>query len=76
VDRPWTGGFQDQARLGLFVLLWAPLGLWRLWFPCVAVGGVPRAAAVLPWPIPDPGVRLILLNLGALLVHSGYGWGV
>jgi hypothetical protein len=55
VDRPRSGGFQDQARLGLFVLLFG--ALWASG-TCGSCTGVPRATTVVPWPVPDPGVRL------------------
>jgi hypothetical protein len=35
--------------------LWGLLGLWRL---CFRVG-VPRAATVFPWSVPDPGIRFL-----------------
>jgi hypothetical protein len=48
----WVSG---SGTHGSFCLaLWGLLGLWRLWFRA----GVPRVAAVFPWSIPDPGIRL------------------
>jgi hypothetical protein len=55
LDRPWSGGFQDQARLSLFVLLFG--ALWASG-SCGSCAGVPRGTAVFPWPVPDPGVSL------------------
>jgi hypothetical protein len=49
VDRPRSSGFQDQTSVGLVVLPFGPLA------PVVRTG-VPRAAAVFPWPVPDPGI--------------------
>jgi hypothetical protein len=62
MNRPRTGGFQDQARLGLFVL---PLAAFRASGACGFRDGEPRAASVFPWPIPDPGIFSVSLNLGA-----------
>jgi hypothetical protein len=55
VDRPRSGEFQDQARMGLFVSLFG--ALWASG-ACESCAGVPRAAAVFPWSVPDPGIRL------------------
>jgi hypothetical protein len=42
MNRPRTGGFQDQARLGLFCLASRGLsGLWRLWFSVMGNHGRP-----------------------------------
>jgi hypothetical protein len=62
MERPWIGGFQDQASLGLFVLL-----LGALWASGTggSCAGVPRAATVFSWPIPDPGIFSVPLILGA-----------
>jgi hypothetical protein len=62
MNYPRTGGFQDQARLGLFV---SPLGAFRASGACGFREGGPRAAAVFPWPIPDPGIFSVPLSLGA-----------
>jgi hypothetical protein len=43
IGRPRTGGFQDQARLGVFVWL---LGAFWASGACGSYAGVPRAAAV------------------------------
>jgi hypothetical protein len=66
VDRPRSGGFQDQARMGIFVLPLAPV------VPVLGYHGRPLCFH---------GLSLILgfvlpLNLGIILVHSGYGWRV
>jgi hypothetical protein len=55
VDRPRSGGFQDQACMGLFVSLFG--ALWASG-ACGSCAGVHRAAAVFPWSVHDPGIRL------------------
>jgi hypothetical protein len=55
VVRLRSGGFQDQACLGLFVWLFG--ALWASG-ACSSCAGVPWASAVFPWPVPDPGVHL------------------
>jgi hypothetical protein len=55
VDHHQSGGFQDQARMGLFVLL---LGAFWASGACGSCAGVPRAATVFPWSVPDPGIHL------------------
>jgi hypothetical protein len=62
MERPRTGEFLDQARLGLFVSL---LGAFWASGACGSCAGEPRAAAVFPWPMPDPGILSVLLILGA-----------
>jgi hypothetical protein len=44
-DHPRSGGFQDQARMGLFVSLF---GAFWASGTCGSCAGVPRAAAVFP----------------------------
>jgi hypothetical protein len=60
MERPRIGGFQDQARLGLFFL---PLG--ALW-PVVPVLGCRGQPLLFPWPIPDPGIFSIPLVLSVV----------
>jgi hypothetical protein len=55
VDCPRSGGFQDQARMCLFVSLF---GAFWASGTCGFCDGVPRAAAVFPWSVHDPGIRL------------------
>jgi hypothetical protein len=62
MEHPWIGGFQDQARLDLFVLL---LGAFWASGACSSCAGEPWAATVFPWPIPDPGIFSVPLILGA-----------
>jgi hypothetical protein len=51
VDRSRSGGFQDQARMGLFVSLFG--ALWASG-ACGSCAGVPQAAAVFPRLTPAP----------------------
>jgi hypothetical protein len=72
VDRTRSGGFRDQARMGLFVLLLGPFGLLAPVVPVLGYHGRPLYFRVL---------SLILgfafpLNLGSVLVHSGYEEGL
>jgi hypothetical protein len=60
MNHPRTGGFQDQACLGLFV---SPLGAFRASGTCGSRDGEPRAAIVFPWPTPDPGIFSVPLSL-------------
>jgi hypothetical protein len=76
VDCPWILSFRIRHAWVFLSRFGAPSGLWRLWFPCMTNSRVPRATAVLPWPIPDLGILSVPLNLGAVLVLSGYGWRV
>jgi hypothetical protein len=60
LDRPQTGAFQDQARLGVLSCFGLPSGPWRLRALVGASGGRCFSSAY-----PDPGINLVLLNLGA-----------
>jgi hypothetical protein len=51
VDRPRSGGFQDQARMGLFVL---PCGVLRASGACGSALGSHGRPLCFPWSVPVP----------------------
>jgi hypothetical protein len=51
VDRPRSGGFQDQARMGLFVL---PCGVLWASGACGSALGYHGRPLCFPWSVPDP----------------------
>jgi hypothetical protein len=54
VDQPRSGGFQDQARMGLFVL---PCGVLWASGACGSALRYHGRPLCFPWPVPDPGTR-------------------
>jgi hypothetical protein len=54
VDRPRSGEFLRIRHAWVF--LSCLLGALWAFCSCGSCAGVPRAAAVFPWPVPDPGI--------------------
>jgi hypothetical protein len=69
----WIGGFQDQARAGLFVL---PCGvLWASGACGSVLKGYHGRPLFFPWSVPVPETRFSV-DLGRVLVLSACGWWV
>jgi hypothetical protein len=65
IERPRTGGFQDQALLGVLSCFRAPSGPWRLWFLCMSYGRGTTGGRCISSAFPDFGICSVLLSLGA-----------